>query len=343
MNTTDNLRLGLLPERKLNWRSLVASYGLLCLFILFIIFFGLLFPDRLIFTGRNSGVELIARTDSEPAPVKIKLQRRPVTVAKLLPPAVIQAPKLIVPKELRVVPKLKEVEAPKVVVNTFKPAVLVTGGARPAKLLYTGSFGGSAVATVNASAEKVQTGGFGDPNGMKGQGKDNASTNVAKLGGFDMPEGAGTGNGTGGANGVKGTIASAGFGSGVAQPGVGDGRSNGRGVQTGSFGSQEIAQGRRQAQSETAPTTPVEITYKPDPVYTEEAKQLRLEGEVWLEVTFGANGQLHVDRVVRGLGHGLDQAAVDAASKIRFKPALRAGAPVDSTAVVHVSFQMAAF
>jgi TonB family protein len=88
-------------------------------------------------------------------------------------------------------------------------------------------------------------------------------------------------------------------------------------------------------------STPVEITFKPNPVYTEEARSLKLEGEVLLEVSFSANGTLHVNRVVRGLGHGLDEAAIAAANKIRFKPALRAGQPVDSTAVVHVTFQMA--
>jgi outer membrane biosynthesis protein TonB len=41
------------------------------------------------------------------------------------------------------------------------------------------------------------------------------------------------------------------------------------------------------------------------------------------------------------MGHGLDEAAIAAANKIRFKPALRMGQPVDSTAVVHVSFQLA--
>jgi TonB family protein len=88
--------------------------------------------------------------------------------------------------------------------------------------------------------------------------------------------------------------------------------------------------------------TPVEITFKPNPVYTDEARSLKLEGEVLLEVSFAANGTLHVNRVVRGLGHGLDEAAVAAAAnKIRFKPALRGGQPVDSTAVVHVMFQMA--
>jgi TonB family protein len=100
--------------------------------------------------------------------------------------------------------------------------------------------------------------------------------------------------------------------------------------------------GPKLAQLEAGPaTTPVEIISKPQPVYTDEARSLRLEGEVLLEVLFGANGTLHVNRVVRGLGHGLDDAAVAAANKMRFKPALRMGVPVDSTAVVHVIFQMA--
>jgi TonB family protein len=56
---------------------------------------------------------------------------------------------------------------------------------------------------------------------------------------------------------------------------------------------------------------------------------------------FGANGQLHVNRVARGLGHGLDEAAIAAANKMRFKPALRNGQAMDSTAIVHVVFQLA--
>jgi TonB family protein len=160
-----------------------------------------------------------------------------------------------------------------------------------------------------------------------------------------MPMGAGQGNGSGGTKGIRRTVASADFGSGVATGGHGDGRSGGRGnagVQTSGFGSQEIAQNTPHVQRmDVSPTTSVEITYKPNPVYTEEARNLKLEGEVLLEVDFGANGQLHVKRVVRGLGHGLDEAAVAAANKMRFKPALRSGQAVDSTAVVHVVFQMA--
>jgi TonB family protein len=196
---------------------------------------------------------------------------------------------------------------------------------------------------VNAPIEKVQTGGFGDPNGLPGTGKQGAKLYAAALGSFDMPAGPGQGNGSGGAKGIKGTVASADFGNGVATPGKGDGRSNGKGVATGGFGAEQVVhEGPKIAQAQTGPaTTPVEITFKPNPVYSDEARSLKLEGEVLLEVNFYANGTLNVNRVVRGLGHGLDEAAMQAAKRIRFKPALRYGQPVDSTAVVHVTFQMA--
>src|SRR5204863_8320605 len=129
----------------------------------------------------------------------------------------------------------------------------------------------------------------------------------------------GKGNGTGGAKGIEGNIASAGFGSGIATPGRGDGRSPGLGsIQAAGFAAQTAAPGplNTQRQVNAGPATnPVEITYKPNPVYSDEARQLRLEGEVLLEVMFAANGQLQVNRVVRGLGHGLDEAAVAAAGK----------------------------
>jgi TonB family protein len=210
--------------------------------------------------------------------------------------------------------------------------------------VHTGDFGGSSQKpTVNAAVDKVQTGGFGDPNGLKGEGKQGAKLYAAAAGGFDMPVGPGQGNGSGGAKGIKGTVASADFGNGIATGGKGDGRSNGQGVATGGFGSQAVAhQGPKIAAPDTgAPTSPVEITYKPNPAYTDEARTLKLEGEVLLEVSFAASGTLHVNRVVRGLGHGLDEAAIAAANKMRFKPALRNGQPVDSTAIVHVLFQMA--
>ena len=89
------------------------------------------------------------------------------------------------------------------------------------------------------------------------------------------------------------------------------------------------------------PDKPVEIVFKPKPDYTEEARKLRVEGEVLVNVLFKASGEISVVDVVHGLGHGLDEAAVRAAQQIRFKPALRAGQAVDWTATVHISFQLA--
>ena len=86
--------------------------------------------------------------------------------------------------------------------------------------------------------------------------------------------------------------------------------------------------------------TPVEVVFKPTPEYTEEARALKLEGEVLLEVEFTASSQVHVLRVVRGLGHGLDESAVHAAEHMRFKPALGGGRPIDFRTTVHIVFRL---
>jgi TonB family protein len=84
----------------------------------------------------------------------------------------------------------------------------------------------------------------------------------------------------------------------------------------------------------------VEVTFKPRPEYTEEARVLRIEGEVMLEVEFTADGQIRVLRLARGLGHGLDEMASRAVQQIRFNPALRNGVPVTSHATVNIVFRL---
>ena len=338
-------QLGLLPERKVNKRALATAYGIVALVLLIVINVSLILPEKIQFAGyRVTQMIPMPSLRPEPEPIKPPEPMKKLLPAVKLPPAeVFDTPKLVVPKEVRRVAP-QPVEAPKVVVNEFKaPEIKVAGGARP-QLVHTGDFGGSSqTPTVNAAVQKVQTGGFGDPNGLKGEGKQGAKLVAAAAGGFDMPVGPGQGNGSGGAKGIKGTVASADFGNGIATGGKGDGRSNGQGVATGGFGAQQVVhQGPKIAPVDAGPaTTPVEITFKPQPIYTDEARSLKLEGEVLLEVSFSANGTLHVNRVVRGLGHGLDENAIAAANKMRFKPALRAGQPVDSTAIVHVTFQIA--
>ncbi|MBM3774820.1 MAG: energy transducer TonB [Acidobacteria bacterium] len=102
----------------------------------------------------------------------------------------------------------------------------------------------------------------------------------------------------------------------------------------------ESAEKRRPAAAAQAAFEPVEILSKPRPAYTAEARAARIEGAVELEILFGASGELRVLRVVRGLGSGLNESAIEAARQIRFKPATRDGVPADFTALVQVIFQM---
>ncbi len=327
--------LALLPERKTNWRRLAGIYALQILAVLLLVSLRLVFPEQLEFRRPERLTELIPLPGSEPEPLKV--EPKPVAPA-LPPPRPMAKPKLVVPAEVVAKAKPIEVEPPKIEVD-FKPPQLKQVAPPPPKVIYTGSFGSSAPSTVTAPIQKVQTGGFGDPNGLPGDGKDNSHLTSARLGSFDLPPGAGKGNGVGGANGTAGTIASAGFGSGIAQA---DHR-NAATVQTAGFSSQEVARGTapRLAADNGPAATPVAIIAKPNPAYSEEARQLKIEGEVLLEVMFNANGTLQVNRVVQGLGHGLDENAVLAAKKILFKPAMRNGMAVDSTSIVHVVFQLA--
>ena len=113
-------------------------------------------------------------------------------------------------------------------------------------------------------------------------------------------------------------------------------------ITTGHFGDASTAVGSRSSKaSGPAISSAAEILSKPRPSYTEEARHLRIEGEVLLEVLFAASGETRVLRTIRGLGHGLDENAISAARAIQFRPAKRGDAPVDSTAVVHIVFQLA--
>jgi TonB family protein len=341
MPSHESLTLGLLPEKKLDWRKFLLSYGIVTFLLLCLLMSRLIWPERMSVWSKYTVTEVVPRPDLVPEKPVVKPQPK----TKLLPAVKFETPRLIVPRELPK-PRLEEarVEPPKIQPANFEaPKIAVSGAAPVPRVVLTNTFGNSATPTVNAPIQKVQTGGFGDPNGLPGEGKQGAKLTAAKLGSFDLPEGAGTGNGTGGAKGIKGTIASAGFGNGVAQPSNGDGRRGGQGVQASGFADQQIATnaGHHALQDSGPATQPVEIVFKPKPAYTEEARKLNLEGEVLLEVRFGANGELHVNRVVRGLGHGLDEAAVTATNKIRFKPAQRNGSAIDSTAIVHVMFQLA--
>jgi TonB family protein len=229
----------------------------------------------------------------------------------------------------------------------FKVSNALPGPKTTVKIVINTSFGGSSVAPTlqNVAPSKVQTGGFGDPNGVPVNAHGSGRFNVAGAGSFDLPSGAGYGNGTGDAEGARGTIASAGFGNGTTIPGNGRGGNAGQGrrIQSAGFIAVAVAPANpdaHRAASHHPASVPVSIQSKPTPVYTSEARARRVEGEVLVDVLFTAEGRVKVLNIVRGLGFGLDEAAQRAVQGLKFTPALRDGRPVDSNATLHVVFQL---
>lgn len=353
-------RFALLPETKPKMSALGTSLVVQIILVAFVVTLPLLFPQQMIPKSMFMVTDLAGPPldipeppkPKPPAPPKVaKVQPPPPPVEKPAPPKpdvvkFFAPPKMVAPK-----PKPRQVEAELPKVNdTFQPLNLKVENnqpVRPREPVKTGmmSGGSSATPTIDkpVPVEKVQTGGFGDPNGVPSKlntGK--SAVNIAQQGSFDLPTGPGYGNGTGGANGARGVVASAGFGSGVA---VSDNTRASRGtVKQAGFGDADVAAPatvRARTAEPAARLTPAEILSKPTPLYTDEARKLRIEGEVLVEAVLGASGKVQVLRVVRGLGHGLDEEAVRRAGQIQFKPALRDGQPADSTVVIHIRFQLA--
>ncbi|HXW16030.1 MAG TPA: energy transducer TonB [Terriglobia bacterium] len=311
-----------------------------------------IFPQELPVSARQYVVTWLPPLPT-PAPPAVKPPRAVarVVVPKLKSPVV---PKLLAPAmAVLEAPKIRPTVAPVTISALRVPMPPPPAFAQPTPAppppkvqveVRTGDFGGAAEpVTTKRPAEQVQTGGFGSPQGLPGHAQGNSPGNVPKLGSFGLPDGPGVGNGTGGAHGIQGVVASAGFGSGIAGPGYGAGGGGTR-VTVGGF--EKVAQvSQNPTKSQQAPQPvdflPVEISSKPTPVYTEEARRLGIQGEVTLSVIFEASGTIKVLGVVKSLGHGLDQAAQQAAALIRFKPALRDGKPADFPATLRIEFRLA--
>jgi TonB family protein len=87
-------------------------------------------------------------------------------------------------------------------------------------------------------------------------------------------------------------------------------------------------------------SAPIPI-YKPEPAYSEEARKAKYEGTVVLRIVVDAQGNVNRDvRVVKPLGLGLDEKAVQAVQTWKFKPAIRNGVPVPVRVVVEVTFRL---
>jgi len=343
-------RLEMLPEGESRMGrvgiSAIAQIVLLTFFVALPIFF----PEKLN-TIRNMAFIPLAMPVTEipvaapPKPPKIK------KIAELKP--VIPEPIKLNPKQPHIFvqqkvlqPKIEKIEAkaPELIAKTNFESTIATDTNQPKRpkeevKVNNLNSGSAAPATVVAPLNKVQTGGFGDTTGLAGKGDPNKTTNVNRLGSPALPGGPGYGNGTGGDKGIRGTVASTGFGNGTANPP--EARKGGT-VQTTGFANQSAAAEapKKKAAADTGTTT-VSILDKPKPEYTSEGRTLKIEGDVVLDVVFLANGSVQVSHVVSGLGHGLDEAAARAAQQIKFKPAKRDNEAVDFPARVRIEFRLA--
>jgi len=354
-NSRVTARLDVLNHEKRRLSLFGASAVAQLILLAFFVALPLFFPERLKVAFHYDVMPIstpLTEVPVAPPPPKVKpraVQPKPQPKPEIIPepPKVV---KMVAPKfNQPVAPKRKPVEAKQPELKpVFEEAKLNTNSdlpRRPREEVKTGSLstGSAAPATLNLPVHQVQTGGFGDPNGMPGPGDPNKRTNANRQGSPLLPGGPGYGNGTGGDKGARGTVASTGFGNGVAVPPPGGNGKRGN-VQTGGFSdattAAEPAEKKKAASADNA-TTPVDILEKPHPVYTAEGRNLKIEGDVVLNVVFLASGQVRVEGVVGSLGHGLDESAIQAAKQIRFKPAKRDGQPVDFPARIRIEFRLA--
>jgi TonB family protein len=314
-----------LPTPPSRWRAFLIAGGIQVQFVLVFLVLNVLFPAQVqqakkyVYTSLIAPVEPAIR-ETQPVNPRLQVKIKPSPALRIETSTVA---KLVVPTQVR---KIREpepdIKAPEVKVTTAVPKFPSTP---LAQVVATNTFvtPTNVMPTTTKPAPQVQTGGFGDPNGIPAAGDGKHGASIATKGNSGLPVGVGFGNGLGG---VKGT------------PGVGI---VGNGVQSSGFDKQAPVSVQRVEIVASGPASAVEILSKPQPTYTEEGRRQGIEGEVRLEVQFTAAGQAHVMKVLQGLGYGLDEMALRCAEQIKFKPAMHAGRPVDSTAVVHIIFQLA--
>ena len=82
------------------------------------------------------------------------------------------------------------------------------------------------------------------------------------------------------------------------------------------------------------------VLFKVEPEYSEEARKAKWQGTVVLTVIVDEAGRPSHVSVLRSLGLGLDQKAIDAVSQWRFKPGLKDGKAVPVIATIEVNFRL---
>jgi TonB family protein len=253
---------------------------------------------------------------------------------------------------------VREVEpaaAPTPPAPVMRPAPALTPPAAPRPAVSVGAFDTpSAVAPATPPPQRVEAAGFNLPAAEATQSR----LAPASIGTFDSRPAADRRP----ADRVNTVVADSGFGEanttprpapqssrairdsgfGAAASGRAETRAGAVAASAGFADARAVEQTRRADAAPARPAIlPVEVLSKPSPAYTDEARRLKIEGDVVLEVEFSTAGTVRVLRIVRGLGYGLDESATTAAQKIQFKPATSEGRPVDYKTTVRIEFRLA--
>jgi TonB family protein len=340
---------GLLPEPQRSPASFISSAVVNGLILVLMLYIGAT-AKKVLDQHKYEDTVLIVPT-TPPPPEKVKLPEPP-KIQPPEPPKIeikYDAPKINIPKpepkpDLKPVEMEAKVTMP--VVKEAKPSIIL---APQPKAALTAAMPAQSK-DVKPSTKPVH---FGDTFGVTPNPNATRPATVAAIGnpygGMNGPAVAphgivgstGIGNSTtrvGSNSGVVGKVASAGI------PGASGTATNG------SYANAKVASAgipKAQAAAPVQPaaqvqsSTDLEIVSKPSPQYTSEARQLKIEGNVVLHVTFTAGGQVVVQSLVHGLGHGLDEEARRVAQQIRFHPATRNGQAVDLTTNITITFQLA--
>jgi periplasmic protein TonB len=86
--------------------------------------------------------------------------------------------------------------------------------------------------------------------------------------------------------------------------------------------------------------TAPQVLYKVEPEYSEEARKAKFQGTVVLYIEVDASGHPRNLKVVRSLGLGLDEKAIEAVEKWKFRPGYKDGRPVTVAATIEVNFRL---
>jgi periplasmic protein TonB len=86
--------------------------------------------------------------------------------------------------------------------------------------------------------------------------------------------------------------------------------------------------------------SPPSVILKVEPEYSEEARKAKFQGTVILFVVVDEKGNPRELKVIRPLGLGLDQKAIEAVEKWKFRPGMKDGKPVAVQATIEVNFRL---